>query len=827
MTQHPAAFRVAAEVISRLGEELITDSTQALLELIKNAYDADAGVVSVEVDTTGSYEAAGRHLTGRLRITDTGHGMDDQAIRDGWLTLSASPKRAMKSRGDKTGGGRTPLGDKGLGRLGVQRIGEVVRLRTRPTDPPGKLPAKGKATEPKIEHRVEFSFSDFGPGVMLDAVAVQWEEVPLPAAERSDEYPWPLRTPYGTVLEVIGLRDAPDWREVGRLSNELSKVINPFAGISRLAVSVKVDGQPVDLTRVGSEVREAALSRWEVSYDDRHLTVTGSLRTEHFQPNDKERRKLWDQLRLEGDLSGAVSAITQSKALLPFSPKAGKGPYVLTVKRRLDLARQGAPEEFDEDPDWFATNPCGPFAAEIDTVNLNFKVMQSAGLSLFDNQARYREWVKERSGIEVYRDGFRVAKGEDILGLAEGFTSGGSFYSLRPGNVLGYIAITAADNPQLEETTDREGLRDTPATRVFFAVLRQTRDEINKVLDESGRALNEFLDAELDRRSGTDASLDDLSEQTKVALAASANASKTVGAARDAVGEAAADLQLADSNPDLAAKLAAAADSLAGATQELDQLAVLPPLVEAIQRDHSLLTERLDETYQLIGLGLVAEALAHELTHTVARMTDRSQSARRIIDKLGIRDAELDLFVEEIDSAARSLRTQLRHLDPQLRYQITRRREVDLAELVRDAIEFHRDRLRDEPFKLSVKASGSKTVSVVPGRIMQVIDNLVLNAEYWVRQELKRGNIDTGTITMTVSGTSFSITDNGPGIAPDMVASVFEPFASGKAAGRGLGLFISRQLLAAEDATIELAPERTGQPPRTFVVDLSERATGS
>lgn len=182
-------FRARAQVVTRLGEELITDSTQALLELIKNAYDADARTVRVDVNTTEITEvpklaedddapatdvesdAAGGdvavsdgangapheasndddeqdgtrqevdRLAGWVRIVDSGFGMDRAAIDNGWLTLSASPKRELKDAGGKTTGGRTPLGDKGLGRLGAQRLGDLVRLRTRPTRPPGHVPA--------------------------------------------------------------------------------------------------------------------------------------------------------------------------------------------------------------------------------------------------------------------------------------------------------------------------------------------------------------------------------------------------------------------------------------------------------------------------------------------------------------------------------------------------------------------------------------------------------------------------------------------------------------------------------------------------------------
>src|SRR4051794_41037086 len=52
----PPRLRVTAEVVARLGAELITDRYQALLELIKNSYDAEASRVDITIDTTPRYE---------------------------------------------------------------------------------------------------------------------------------------------------------------------------------------------------------------------------------------------------------------------------------------------------------------------------------------------------------------------------------------------------------------------------------------------------------------------------------------------------------------------------------------------------------------------------------------------------------------------------------------------------------------------------------------------------------------------------------------------------------------------------------------------------
>ncbi|MBS5501956.1 MAG: ATP-binding protein, partial [Eggerthella sp.] len=136
------SFEVHPSVIFKLGEELITDDYQALSELTKNCYDADASRAKISINSDRYYkvnrgtivecskndEGA---LLGIIRIEDDGCGMSEDDIRQGWLTISSSKKREMKKRGYRTEKGRTPLGDKGLGRLGTQRLGPVLRMSTK------------------------------------------------------------------------------------------------------------------------------------------------------------------------------------------------------------------------------------------------------------------------------------------------------------------------------------------------------------------------------------------------------------------------------------------------------------------------------------------------------------------------------------------------------------------------------------------------------------------------------------------------------------------------------------------------------------------------
>src|SRR6266581_5523888 len=96
-------IRFATSILQRLGEELNTTPDQGLIELIKNAYDADAQICTVELIDLGL-------PSGKVIVADDGDGMDEENLRDGWLVLG----RSKKNRHEVTRLGRIPAGDKGL-----------------------------------------------------------------------------------------------------------------------------------------------------------------------------------------------------------------------------------------------------------------------------------------------------------------------------------------------------------------------------------------------------------------------------------------------------------------------------------------------------------------------------------------------------------------------------------------------------------------------------------------------------------------------------------------------------------------------------------------
>ena len=118
-TMSAAQIRFSTEIVRRLGEELNPTLDKGILELVKNAYDADATECRVKLLNTDQ-------PGGTIIVEDNGDGMTAEEIANRWLVLGHSSKTPTKT----TSLGRVPAGSKGLGRLAALRMGRNATLLT-------------------------------------------------------------------------------------------------------------------------------------------------------------------------------------------------------------------------------------------------------------------------------------------------------------------------------------------------------------------------------------------------------------------------------------------------------------------------------------------------------------------------------------------------------------------------------------------------------------------------------------------------------------------------------------------------------------------------
>ena len=111
-------FSITPRIIAHFGEDLIKNESIALLELVKNSYDACARNCDIDFQMRdGQLES--------LTIIDDGFGMSLETIQKVWLVIGTDFK---KKRVAPNCCGRIPLGEKGVGRLGVHKLGNHISL---------------------------------------------------------------------------------------------------------------------------------------------------------------------------------------------------------------------------------------------------------------------------------------------------------------------------------------------------------------------------------------------------------------------------------------------------------------------------------------------------------------------------------------------------------------------------------------------------------------------------------------------------------------------------------------------------------------------------
>jgi signal transduction histidine kinase len=187
-------FKFSPSILSRLGEELIPNPDQGVLELVKNSYDADATICEIELFNT-------EEIGGSIVISDNGIGMDLDTLQSGWLVIGKSEKELANERTPINN--RLRVGSKGLGRLAALRQGSHVKLTTRPK------------SKPNTEYSVSICWDEF------DSVDSVEKVIFSPKSN-------PTASGHGTTILISNLRVKIGKREINRLARELLLLADPF-----------------------------------------------------------------------------------------------------------------------------------------------------------------------------------------------------------------------------------------------------------------------------------------------------------------------------------------------------------------------------------------------------------------------------------------------------------------------------------------------------------------------------------------------------------------------------------------------------------------------
>jgi signal transduction histidine kinase len=411
---------------------------------------------------------------------------------------------------------------------------------------------------------------------------------------------------------------------------------------------------------------------------------------------------------------------------------------------------------------------CGPVRVRLFAFDLETEALARIG-----PRVEVRSWLREWSGVSVYRDGFRVwpygEPHDDWLRLDQRRVNN-PVVRLSNNQIVGFVEITRDGNPELVDQTNREGLISNPALedlrRLLFFVLQ-------------------VLEAE---RAGV--RHPDAARPAVVARPGARNEADPLAALEKMIGGASTEV-----------------------TAELRR--VTARLREQSSRDEVLRRRRAEGYAGLAAVGQAAMGLAGifgpELRNIRLNL-ERTRDPRKF-------------DVEAVQSLVASVMNISDHLALLFAGDegSKRRRAIDVPAELAGFRDLMRPTLDDARIRMLVRAPGAGVLRVEmrPEVLHRVMYALVTNSIEWLARARRR------EISIAVAAREASceivFRDSGPGIDRGVAERIFEPLFSGKEGGRGMGLTIARDLVELHGGILVLDPPSAGHRGATFRISLPRK----
>ena len=718
-------IRPYARLLAMLGDQLIKNERIALMELIKNAYDADADWVKI------SFEGFGQKLqtgpTSKIIIEDNGIGMTRPVIKNAWMSPATPHKRRVDSKERLTPNKkRVVQGEKGIGRFAMLKLGKRIIVTTRPERSAEEYVVVLDFSEYDAEfttHRGKARelFLDHLKGVLHSRPAkmIVPRKVVIGGVERK-------AGPTGTRIEIECLKGS--WSET---------------------TLDDVETDAIKLQSIFSRVLEQRRERPEFQFDVAFFVGKKEIAS---QTHEVDRlRELMETSPILKITDGVFDADAHL-FLFAVNGKPFEKPFDAFREIRRCRDRFGAAGD-----DRQRYPSCGSFQFAFYVFDLKA-----------DPESRYyldRDDVQrvKKHRVYLYRDGIRVYPygdpDDDWLrtDMLRGTSAAGEFLS--NDQVIGCVDITHAGNPGLKDKTSREGLvgeGDAPedfivTIQTFLAYVRQFH-------------FAEYRDGVLKRR-----------EQKAI------------------------EEERVEEN--LGKLLTHAEETGDEKTREL---------AKAVQRtfrvEKSYLVRRAETTEDLAAVGMAVETSSHDLMLMMSRAFNEFDLLTNAAVSRGEKCAGCFDDLQKVRGMLHFVERRMRDIQSLFRSSKQRPHDIKVREIVDKVAHIYKSAFEKEDNGIALEIEElppSLIAKCTDAVLMQLFINLFDNSLYWLREKPKSKRI----IRVVLDGDQKRVlyADSGPGIPPENRKYIFQPFFSTKDSGRGLGLYIARQLLARNDYTIELA----------------------
>jgi two-component system sensor kinase FixL len=214
---------------------------------------------------------------------------------------------------------------------------------------------------------------------------------------------------------------------------------------------------------------------------------------------------------------------------------------------------------------------------------------------------------------------------------------------------------------------------------------------------------------------------------------------------------------------------------------------------------------------RLSTMGEMASALAHELNQPLSAMTNYLQGSKRLLENSPDERAGLirDALEKAAEQALRAGQVIQRLRDFVARGE-TETRIESINKLIEEASALALVASKDHPVRISLNFDPNvDRVLVDKVQIQQVLLNLLRNA-IEAMQSSERPELIVSTMPVADDMIAVSVSDNGPGIEPEVLSKLFQPFVSTKRQGMGIGLSICRTIINSHGGQIAAEPNPDG-----------------
>ena len=763
-------FNVDAYTAKLIGRENVSKLEGAVLEIVKNAYDADAKIFCLYYS----------ELHNCIYIIDNGTGMEEKILREHWMTIGNSSKKINF----KTAGKRTQTGAKGIGRFALDRISERCEMLTI-SDRGGLewLVNWADFDGNKNLSEVKARLYDTDETLKEYARVELWENSEMSAIIQKLEL-----GETGTVFRLYDFHDDWNARTMDKLRNHLENLLPPDV-IDDFAIYFFDDETPADAARIVS-----------ANIDSYDYKIS-------FEVEDGQLRIY--MLRNEFDFGSEEEAVFREAGIdkeeIPYFHGEAK-------TRELSFAQLGEKENLIGSYNGvFYFNKIS--ATEKDTAKFYYK----------DIKGR-KNLTKEFGGVKLYRDHFRVRPyGEygdndfDWLELSArrnrspaGLGHENGQWRVSSEQLVGLVNISR-ENENLEDAANRNGIQEGPGFEQLKRVLITVINEFEHDRQAIGRKLAAYakkkdkLQAELER-------MRQLAEERRRWEEEQANHEGEAQSNSEKDKEGQADSQKREEDKSKAA----------------DEIPLVDPkevmaLIDSMQeRQEQELQELQDENKMLQTLattGIITNMFMHEirtLTNNIGLELDSAYEAIKY-------DRNMEDALDNIKQAIRLKKhfaSWFRVTLESVRKDKRQRKMCNIKEMLGDYISTWENILEKDGIKLKMECDDNILFKCFPFDIENVISNLISNSLASFERETE-SVLDLKEIRICIekedTGFVLCYEDTGWGLTPkyksrpEVITEAFESDKGGQEDedGTGMGMWIVRKTALEYDGDIDLAENKT------------------